>query len=1071
LNDVNLAGSANESMDYLYYIRKDARGADLDGRFTTDILDGEMHLILHRFDLQANDVATFDPALNEPELSEEVLARRLNTYSTSVETEVRVKHIFKFPDNRRFGLNLISIATESTVGDFPSSSDLDAETPLSYRYSYVVNEEAVACFEALNQTTNGFTINSRAEYGLGNGDVLTYMDGKWVAAPGTGSTYKLGTEAVELLEDDGTTYLYGVNLNLLEHKTDNTNALASSVEFKGYRGIVISEYSDDLQNVINISAENVVGTEYTLRVAGLTDDADGQTGAAQALSSTMREDTLITNFVGINGIEVIAQSDQNKIIIDGSEILKSTNYLGQIEIAEIELHYNPISNLPDPNAKPISNPNPGDYYFVSDSGFVHPDSAAPDEVVQVYTGDTFIYDATGGWTVISTASSGVNRIDVSGGLLYLSGSQALPTINLDTSDVITPNRHNVLSLTDVHVPDNNPDLISNKSSLIYDSATGNWHPRVVDPGGIYRLDASSPGGNAVSLNLIQTNSDINQSSSAIRIEGGGLIRTTQSGPNAIRISLSELGGGLENLGTINPSNITPEQVMSLPVWDEINRDPRGGDFFLFDSSGPWVETGYDKEQVVGGDMYLYTTDDNWMVINRNLYVAMNDLIDVNVDTRIIPGITRAEYYVNADPDLDGGWGRYIATSYDKEGGGLNYEMTLNKFDIRTNDINQDNNVRTIFDGAIPGVTIHVYELLDSVGNVQRNGRYEVRVESKGLNANTYTFNYTEERDSAALIEALSASGASIPFRLSYYDTEGLENGDILVYDNRVNQWLPQEAPGGRVIQSDNEPLITKAGDFWYDRSKKIMSVSDSQQWNFVAEGLQTVIDTTAPEFPVPGQFWIDRQDFKMYVWYEGRSEDTNEIFADWVQIGNTPGQGSGGGAPDDETCELDGGLADGTGGSCFEGGNRVTVSDQPPTLDSDVGDMWVDTDGYYLYTWTGIKWVALTTTMNPTPYQTANPIHYDTIAPGDPTPGNLWFDIGDGDLKIYIADANTSQWVSITSNSGAERSQEIVDEITENEYAIQAQSVEVASLKTNLETLQAQLENLQSQVIQLLGNQ
>ena len=1066
LIDVNLAGSANESMDYLYYIRKDAGLSDSDGRFTTDILDGELHLNLHRYDLQGNDVATFDPNLNEPELSPEILARRLNTYSTSVETEVRVKHIFRFPNNQRFELNLISIATATTVKDDPSSSDLTSDTPLSYRYSYVVNEEAAACFEALNLTSNGFTINSRAEYGLGDGDVLTYMDGRWVAAPGTGSKYKMETEAVEMLEDDGTTILYGVNLNLLE---DKTNELASTVEFKGYNGIVISEYSNELQSVINISADDVVGTEYTLRIAGFADDES--TGAAQSLSSTMREDQLITHFVGVNGIGVTAQSDQNKIVIDGSEILKSTNYLGQIEIAEIELHYNPISNLPNPNAKPITDPNPGDYYFVSDSGFVHPDPGTPDDTIQVYTGDTFIYDESSGWTIISTASNGVNRIDVSGGLLYLSGSQSLPTINLDTSDVITPSRHNVLSLTDVYVPDNNPDLIANKSSLIYDSATGDWHPRVVEPGGIYRLDASSPGGNAVSLNLIQTNTEINQFSSSIRIEGSGLIRTTQSGPNAIRISLSELGGGLENLGTINPSEVTPDQVMSLPVWDEIGREPRGGDFFLFDSSGPWVEPSYDKEQVVGGDMYLYTTDNSWMVINRNLYVAMNDLIDVNVDTRIIPGITRAEYYVNADPDLDGGWGRYMAASYDKEGGGINYEMTINKFDIRTNDINQDTNVRSIFDGAVPGVTIHVYELLDSVGNVQRNGRYEVRVESKGTDTNTYTFNYTEERDSAALIEALSASGASIPFRLSYYDTEGLENGDILVYDNRVNQWLPQEAPGGRVIQSDDEPLITKAGDFWYDRSKKIMSVSDSQQWNFVAEGLQTVIDTTAPEFPVPGQFWIDREDFKMYVWYEGRSEDTNEIFADWVQVGSTPGQGQGGGVPDDETCELDGGLADGTGGSCFEGGNRVTVSDQPPTLNSEVGDMWVDTDGYYLYTWTGIKWVALTTTMNETPYQAASPIHYSTIAPDGPTPGNLWFDIGDGDLKIYIADSNTTQWVSITSNSGAERSQEIVNDINENEYAIQAQSVEVASLKTTIETLQAQLENLQNQVIDLIGNQ
>ena len=100
LVDVNLAGSANESKDYLYYIRKAARAPDSDGRFTTDILDNELHLTLHRYDLQGNDVATDTELDFEPTLSDEENARRLNTYAT-LDNEVRVKHIFRMPDNRR----------------------------------------------------------------------------------------------------------------------------------------------------------------------------------------------------------------------------------------------------------------------------------------------------------------------------------------------------------------------------------------------------------------------------------------------------------------------------------------------------------------------------------------------------------------------------------------------------------------------------------------------------------------------------------------------------------------------------------------------------------------------------------------------------------------------------------------------------------------------------------------------------------------------------------------------------------------------------------------------------------
>ena len=113
----------------------------------------------------------------------------------------------------------------------------------------------------------------------------------------------------------------------------------------------------------------------------------------------------------------------------------------------------------------------------------------------------------------------------------------------------------------------------------------------------------------------------------------------------------------------------------------------------------------------------------------------------------------------------------------------------------------------------------------------------------------------------------------------------------------------------------------------------------------------------------------------------------------------------------------------------------------------------------------------MTTDVNPTPYQSAAPIHYGTTAQPNPTPGDLWYDISEGDLKIYYSDNNSSQWVSITSNSGSERNLEITQDILENEAKIQTQATEIGSLKETIDLLKIQLENLQNQVVDIIANQ
>ena len=116
--------------------------------------------MLNRYDLQGNDVNDFsnDAEPGYVEISEEERSRRLNAYKTSDDTEVRVKHVFTLSNNQRFVLHLERLGISKSIDtSIDNPGDLLVGTPISYEYVYRNDDESNACFDALDNTSNGFS--------------------------------------------------------------------------------------------------------------------------------------------------------------------------------------------------------------------------------------------------------------------------------------------------------------------------------------------------------------------------------------------------------------------------------------------------------------------------------------------------------------------------------------------------------------------------------------------------------------------------------------------------------------------------------------------------------------------------------------------------------------------------------------------------------------------------------------------------------------------------------------------------------------------------------------------------
>lgn len=93
---------------------------------------------------------------------------------------------------------------------------------------------------------------------------------------------------------------------------------------------------------------------------------------------------------------------------------------------------------------------------------------------------------------------------------------------------------------------------------------------------------------------------------------------------------------------------------------------------------------------------------------------------------------------------------------------------------------------------------------------------------------------------------------------------------------------------------------------------------------------------------------------------------------------------------------------------------KITLSDDAPEPALSVeGDLWVDTDGYYLHVFNGSAWIALTSNTGDMTKAHVGP----TPPQGALTEGALWYDSNVGDMRIWYVDDDSSQWVSATGNA------------------------------------------------------
>jgi hypothetical protein len=104
--------------------------------------------------------------------------------------------------------------------------------------------------------------------------------------------------------------------------------------------------------------------------------------------------------------------------------------------------------------------------------------------------------------------------------------------------------------------------------------------------------------------------------------------------------------------------------------------------------------------------------------------------------------------------------------------------------------------------------------------------------------------------------------------------------------------------------------------------------------------------------------------------------------------------------------------------SAAGGGASITVSDTPPSAPS-VGALWWDSVGGQLYVWyadaNSSQWVIA---VNAASAGSGASISVGATPPASPSVGALWFDANSAQLYCYYNDGNSSQWVPTSNQMG-----------------------------------------------------
>ena len=300
--------------------------------------------------------------------------------------------------------------------------------------------------------------------------------------------------------------------------------------------------------------------------------------------------------------------------------------------------------------------------------------------------------------------------------------------------------------------------------------------------------------------------------------------------------------------------------------------------------------------------------------------------------------------------------------------------------------------------------------------IQPNGAVQLSGRIGGDPNQVVTFNPVtkalESTDSSRLGGGGGKSGDECIVTISDTPPQPAENGQLwwnsrdgrlFVYydDGNTAQWVDASPAGGGgsggATISPTPPADPNQGDLWWNSDDGRLYIyyidPESAQWvdtnpNGGGGGnTRVTISDTPPTGAAVGDLWWNDQDGRLYIYYDDGNTQQ------WVDT-NPNGGGPGGGS------------------------FLVSISPTPPSTPSQ-GQLWWNSDDGRLYVYYDDGNTAQWVDTNPNGGGPGGvPVIISDIAPGNATPGQLWWNTVDGRLFVYYDDGNTAQWVDASPAGG-----------------------------------------------------
>ena len=379
--------------------------------------------------------------------------------------------------------------------------------------------------------------------------------------------------------------------------------------------------------------------------------------------------------------------------------------------------------------------------------------------------------------------------------------------------------------------------------------------------------------------------------------------------------------------------------------------------------------------------------------------VLDDLLDVDTGGPPETSAKVYKYYLNENPAVLNGWGRFQTNRIQKK-------IIFHRYDIDGNDLTELFDLTNPVEGRQG--TKHYFSAADAsyeiVGNVTAKNTVEGVL--------VFEFVY----DDVSVIDTIHNNGVSKLFTFYASEYGSLVDGAVLVYRQGEDLWKPETIEGveggpdagNNITISPNPPQNPDEGDIWVDDNTYYMYIYKSGGW----------IALTGPEGGVGG----------------------GGNFANDSRITLTNMRGL---YFDDNRQKIDFRLNQPTDSAFTISADTIVSCSATQPLFPEQGDLWISEEDYIIYVRKGSEWIALTgddkgtsTSTNRleqpcvinggTPFSifcdddgsNAINITATTISPNPPASpkrGDLWFDSEHLELRVYYVTGDSPPaWVSST---------------------------------------------------------